>query len=469
MVCRSIVWGVMSASKLDTIDFDFIMAECLRVGKRLSGDNIMEEHNLEYNGLHGGLGMMITVPERVYRKSRRYNYPQLHLSYAANDRFFDIARRQINSKRLGSHITVSEFVAFLKDEFYIYVIINNGTKDQRGYSRLVDRTIKIAFKKMDSERFYFPMLALGLEQDIEIGSAKIVHRDVVFNMAKPLFDDSIINRADNFCDSGEFPYDHFLIVNVTKRSNELRARVAKNIAEFIVGIFHVFSEHYNISHEFISLSFNSLPRYNGFYFKSKNEKLNYNFSSKGNVLWSDTFWSKFQSDFKDDLKYILSKLIGVALDPSRENTISDRLIDSIYMFSGSLYDKDKTFCVVKLTTALERLVSLTTDKNSGITTLNFKNRVASLVALYYGDIDKWMTVAQEMYDVRSGIVHGNSSIYRGGNEINTCEYSQLAARAIISACFGFYSLGLDTPDKDRILSDFYKDLEYHCGVDTKEN
>ncbi|CAI1543461.1 HEPN domain-containing protein [Serratia quinivorans] len=458
----------MSACKLDTVDFNFIMAECLRVGKRLSGDNIMEEHNLEYNGLHGGLGMMITVPARVYLKNKGGNYPQLHLSYAAHDRFFDIARRQINSKRLGSHITVSEFVSFLKDEFYIHVIIDDETDDQRGYSRLVDRTIRNAFKKMDSERFYFPMLALGLDQDIEIGSAKIVCRDTVFNMAKPFFDKSIINRADDFCDSGEFPYNHFLIVNVTKRSNKLRTRVAKNIAEFIVGIFHIFSEHYNISHEFISLSFNSLPRYNGFYFINKNKKLNYNFSSKGKVLWSDVFWSKFQSDFKDDLKDIISKLIEMALDPSRENIIADRLVDSIYMFSSSLYDKDKAFRVVKLTTALERLVSLTADKNSGITTLNFKNRVASLAAVYYGDLDKWVVIAQKMYDMRSGIVHGSSSIYRGGNEINTREYSQLAARAIISACFGFSSLGLDTPDKDKILSDFYKGLEYHFGVNTKE-
>lgn len=158
----------------------------------------------------------------------------------------------------------------------------------------------------------------------------------------------------------------------------------------------------------------------------------------------------------------------MALDPSRESIIADRLIDSIYMFSSSLYDKDRAFCVVKLTAALERLVSLTTDKNSGITTLNFKNRVASLIAVYYGDLDKWMLLAQKMYDMRSGIVHGSSSIYRGGNEINTHEYSQLAARAIISACFGFSSLGLDTPDKDKILSDFYKGLEYHCGVNTKE-
>lgn len=458
----------MSASKLDTVDFDFIMAECLRVGKRLSGDNIMEEHNSEYNGVHGALGMMITVPTRVHLKNKGKSYPQLHLSYAAHDRFFDIALRQINSKRLDSHITPSEFVSFLMDDFYIHVIVDNGTDDQRGYSRLVDRTIKNAFKKMDSECFYFPILALGLNRDVEIGSAKIVCRDAIFNMAEPFFDKLIINKAHEFCDSGEFPYNHFLIVNVTKRSNELRTRVAKNIAEFIVGIFHVFSEHYNISHEFISLSFNSLPRYNGFYFNDNNKKLDYNFSSKGKVLWSDVFWSKFQSDFKDDLKDVISKLTAMALDPSRENIIADRLIDSIYMFSSSLYDKDRAFCVVKLTAALERLVSLTTDKNSGITTLNFKNRVASLIAVYYGDLDKWMLLAQKMYDMRSGIVHGSSSIYSGGNEINTHEYSQLAARTIISACFGFSSLGLDTPDKDKILSDFYKGLEYHCGVNTKE-
>ncbi|MFO6299618.1 hypothetical protein [Rahnella selenatireducens] len=455
----------MGATKQDIVDFKFIYSEYLRIQENLSQGIFIDEFNKEYDGKFGSIGMIIDVPENVYIRDRTKSYPQLKLSYKAYDKFLEISRRQINSNRLANHITLGELSTFLREEFYLLILNNKVVDENRSYSKLIDKAIKKSFKKMDAEIFYFPILALGLEGDLNIGNAKICTKNSIFDRANILHEKYIIDNAISFCESNKYAYEHFLKVIVTKRSNFLREKVAKNIADFIVGILQLFSEHYGISHDFVSLSFNPQPKYDGFYFKEiDGGKFDYNFSSRGRILWSNIFWGKFQEDFKSEIGNVLSTLISLALDPSSDRVIADRLIDSIYTFNSALNDKDEAFCIVKLTAAMERLVSLTSEKNSGITSRNFRNRVAALVAVYYGEFDKWIDVSQEMYDLRSDIVHGNLSIYRTSESINRNVYSQLVAKAILSGCIGFFNCGLTTPDKDKNLKKIYRGLEFHFGI-----
>ncbi|MDH8549222.1 hypothetical protein QIH12_27270, partial [Klebsiella pneumoniae] len=82
----------------------------------------------------------------------------------------------------------------------------------------------------------------------------------------------------------------------------------KNIAGFVVGILQLFSEHYHISPDFLSLSTSPYPNYEGFYFtRTSNNDFNYNHSSKGRITWSDKFWDKFESDYNSDLGEVLSR------------------------------------------------------------------------------------------------------------------------------------------------------------------
>lgn len=245
-------------------------------------------------------------------------------------------------------------------------------------------------------------------------------------------------------------------VPVSTRSKKSRERVALQVANFSIGILHVFSEHYGISPEFVSISTSPFPIYDGFFVtKIDNEKYNFNFSSKGKILHSDIFWDKFRMDTKNDIGIILTELTTMAIEPTKKSTIADRLIDSIYIFSSALQDKDDSSRIVKFTTALERLVSISSEKNKSTTTHNFKNRVASLVTVYHGNFEKWSKIAVEMYKVRSDIVHGTWSLYRGIEPLHVNDYSEITSKAILSACLGFYQRGLESDNNDVLVKEFY--------------
>ncbi|EMV1475961.1 hypothetical protein AABL30_004896, partial [Escherichia coli] len=101
----------------------------------------------------------------------------------------------------------------------------------------------------------------------------------------------------------------------------------------------------------------------GFYLSKKpNEMFNYHYSTKGTIANSGEFWNKFEDDYKSDLGLVLSRLIELAIEPHENSVIADRLIDAIYLFSSAQQDKDESSRIVKLTTALERLVSLSSEK-----------------------------------------------------------------------------------------------------------
>ncbi len=138
--------------------------------------------------------------------------------------------------------------------------------------------------------------------------------------------------------------------------------------------------------------------------------------------------------------------------------IVDRLIDAIYIFSSALQDKDKSSKIIKLTTALERLVSLS-NKESNDVSINFRKRVAILVSIYHDDFDKWNEVAKEMYDIRSSIIHGSWSLYKDIEPLYVDKYSELTSKAILTACIGFYKRGLESDSNDTLLKEYYEFLE----------
>lgn len=211
----------------------------------------------------------------------------------------------------------------------------------------------------------------------------------------------------------------------------------------MVGILHLFSEHYKISPHFLSLSTSHYPNYEGFYFTKKyNSNFNYNHSSIGRVVWSDKFWDKFEEDYCSDLGEVLSQLIDLAIEPNERSIISDRLIDAIYLFSSAQQDKDESSRIVKLATALERLVSLPSEKKDSSTTKNFTRRISSLVSIYYPNEKDWDKVAKEMYEIRSDIAHGAWSLYRGVEPLYSSRYSELTSRAIFLHAWDFTSEAL---------------------------
>lgn len=451
----------MSATKEDLNDFEFIISESIRIKKGLNTEHPIELLKKEYNGKHGPINMIIDTPNNANEITPKDPKKQIYLSYESNNRLYKIAQRKIKSYKLGMLVTASELYSELRDSLYNNIFMNKSESDKNKYTKIINDAVKLAKRKMISEDFYFPILAHGLgKRKVAIGPSEILPRCEVFEYAEKNIEISIISKAKNFCDAHTFAFEHFLKVTISKRSKESRIRFSKQIANFIVGILHLFSEHYGISPEFISLSFNPFPNYNGFYFSKKNDKsISYNFSSKGRILWSDKFWIKFQEDIGGDLGIVLNEVIKLAIEPKNDSVITDRLIDAIYFFSSALQDKDESSKLIKLTTALERLVSLSNEKNNDNISLNFRNRVAVLVSAYHGEFEKWYSVAQEMYKLRSKIVHGSWSLYRDIEPLYASKYSELTSKAILSACIGFYQLGLERKNNDEILEKLYNFLK----------
>lgn len=452
---------IMSASLQDVVDFDFIISEAYRINEELASSNFRDFYQKEYNRPLGSIGMIIDIPYELLNKNKSLPRRQIHLSYSSSERLYSIAARYIKSNRLEMLVTINELVEKIKDSLYIHIFIDNGEDGIKGYTQLLNKSIKILKREMTEEEFYFPILAHGLIKDrISIGRAEIISSQQMYSVIGDTLTEDQLSLSTKFCFSHKYPYEYFLKIPISKRSKKSRERISKNIAGFVVGILHLFSEHYKISPYFLSLSTSPYPNYEGFYFtKKSNSDFSYNHSSIGRVAGSVDFWDKFEADYNSDLGEVLSQLIDLAIEPYERSIISDRLIDAIYLFSSAQQDKDESSRIVKLATALERLVSLPSEKKDSSTTKNFASRVSSLVSIYYPNEKDWVKVSREMYEIRSDIAHGSWSLYRGVEPLYSSKYSELTSRAIFSACIGFYKRSFTADNNDKLVKDFFDFLE----------
>ena len=433
----------MSASLQDVTDFDFIISEVGRINKELSSSNLRDFYQKEYNRPLGSIGMTIDTPYELLNKNNSTPRRQIRLSYASSERLYSIAARYIKSNRLEMLVTVDELVEIIKDSLYIHIFIDDAEDGIKGCTRILNNSFKLIKREMVEEDFYFPILAHGLIKDkISIGRAEIIPSKKMYSMIGDALTEDQLTLSTRYCLAHKYPYEHFLIIPISKRSKKSRERIAKNIAAFIVGILHLFSEHYKISPYFLSLSTSPY------------------LTTKAFILQRNQMMiSIFEADYCSDLGTALSKLIDLAIEPNERSIISDRLIDAIYLFSSAQQDKDESSRIVKLATALERLVSLPSEKKDSSTTRNFTSLVSSLVSIYYPNEKEWYKVAKEMYEIRSDIAHGTWSLYRGVEALYSSKYSELTSRAIFSACNGFYKLGFTEKNNDKLVKDFFSFIE----------
>lgn len=452
---------IMAASLDDVKDFDFIISEAFRINEAISESNFRDFYEKEYNLPLGSLGLTINAPIELLKKETVVPSEQIKLSYSSRDALYSIATRFIKSNRLEMLVTTNEFVENIKRALYLHIFIDNGVDGREGCTQILNKALKLTRREMHEEEFYFPVLAHGLKKEkISIGGAEILSSRQMHLMIGDNLTEEQLMLSSRFCSSHKYPYEHFLKIPVSKRSKQSRERIAKNIAGFVVGILQLFSEHYQISSEFLSISTAPYPNYDGFYFTKKSDNdFNYNHSSKGRIIWSDKFWDKFEADYDSDLGEVLSQLIKLALEPHERSIIADRLIDAIYLFSSAQQDKDESSRIVKLATALERIVSLPSEKKDSSTTKNFVSRVSSLASIYYPEEKDWKKISKEMYEIRSDIAHGAWSLYRQEQPLYAPKYSELTSKVIFSACLGFYNRSFTTVNNDKLVKEFFDFLE----------
>lgn len=451
----------MNASKEDVQDFQFIISEAMRIYDLLNGDNYKECLEKEYYRDFSSIGMVINPPIELKISHDDDDFRQIHLSYDSHDTFYEIAKRQIRCNKIEMLVTASEFVSVLKSELYKHIFLRNGELNQQGCTSILNKVFSSLKETMKKEDFYFPLLAFGLPNEVfSFKIAEIIPKRDMFEFVGESLSSSILSKAKEFCDANEHPYDYFLKVSIPCGTKESRTRVAKKIAEFIVGVIHLFSEQYQIPPDFICLSTTRYPKYDGFWF-SKIDGKDWDFKSSINFIAGNApdFWMILNKSFDTELGSVLCEVTRLAAELKDYRIIADRLIDAIFIFSSALQDKDESSRVVKLVTALERLVSLKEEAGSNITSKHFRNRVVSLISIFHGERKRWEVISREMYSLRSEIVHGSWSLYRSVEPLYLKKYNELTSKTILSACMVFFALGLEKEDSEVVLKDFYIHLE----------
>ena len=74
-------------------------------------------------------------------------------------------------------------------------------------SHFLNKAFKNSNKKMKRQDFFFPVLALGLnEKKVKIGVTEIISKNEILPFLKKDFATDVLHRAEKFCKSNKFPY-----------------------------------------------------------------------------------------------------------------------------------------------------------------------------------------------------------------------------------------------------------------------
>lgn len=439
----------MSASNKDIEDLNIIFHEI----KSLS-DILNLSPELYKNSFDSDVDLMTAILQSPQNaREAIQNQIQFFLSSKAQKKIQEIAVRHCLS--LDSS-TVNEYVYEIRNEIYLH-LKNNGGFDTSSCMKLISRVRKNIDRKAQGITYFFPFNApsLSIEKQIQIGSAKIVHKDSIYARVK---DDS---NYELFVKNNQSSFNCLLSITIPKCSSEISKNRAQNTAEFIFGVIKVFTTSYKLKANQINLINHPTKSDITHYIANNNDEYwiggSYSF---GEDL--QDFWNSFEEDLERDLGLVIKKLILQAVSPSNKECLADRLIDAFYWFGDASRDNNSSAQVVKLVTAMERLVTVKNgEKNEGITK-NFCRRVSCLIAIYHSEINEWHNKAKKIYKLRSNFVHGTQSIYKTYETDLGFDPFQLACPTILSACILFYKLGLELSPYEEKLKNIYFELSEIC-------
>lgn len=440
----------MGVKKEDIEDFDIIFHEIKKL-KEIFGQS-PELDKEEFDNRIDLMTAVLQSPENAREPIQKQ--VQFFLSSTAQRRIENIAGRQCISLK---NITLDEYISEMRSEIYSY-LKNNKSFDTSSYMKLISRVNKNIDRTAQSITYFFPFNAPSLDigKEISIGGAKIIHKDSIYAKVENYnYYDLFIknNNSDSF--------NCLLSITIPKCSNKMSKNRAQNVAEFIYGVIKVFTTFYDLKANQLNLMNNP----------TKNN-VNHYVALSGDEYWVggsysfgedlQDFWNSFEEDLETDLGLVIKELTLQAASPSGKECLADRLIDAFYWFGDASRDNNSSAQVVKLVTAMERLVTVKNgEKNEGITK-NFCRRVSCLIAIYHSEIDKWQSKAEKAYSLRSDLVHGSQSIHKTYNNKLGFDPFHLACPTILSACIGFYELGLELNSYEKELRNMYSKLSEIC-------
>jgi len=439
----------MSASNQDIEDLNFIITEGVRLNKLFKLDP--ELYKSDFDNDMDCMFSSLEPPQCIGKID--YTSIQLNFSSAAQRVLENIAKRQHG---FIEGITVHELEIEIRNSIHIH-LNNSGNFDSPGCMKILSRAQKRAKKSRTQITYFFPFNAIGLspEKEINIGNLKIIHKDSIY--AKVKEDD----HCRFFLKSNEDSFNCLLHIPIPESSSKLSKHRAENVANFIYGVIRVFTTSYHYKADQIILLNHPFHKDTTHYIANSND----DYWIEGSYSFNEDlkeFWDLFEEDLKSDIGTVISKLANHAISINGKECLADRLIDAFYWFGEAARDNNENAQIIKLVTAMERLVTLS-DKDI---TNNFCNRIACTIAAYHGDLDRWKSDLSKIYDLRSNLVHGSRSLYKSYDLPLDFNPFQLAYRAILSTCILFDKVGLELSVKESILKNIYAKL-IEIGKDDK--
>ncbi|WP_367107374.1 hypothetical protein [uncultured Psychrobacter sp.] len=440
----------MNASKEDIKDLSIIYQEIINLR-----DIFNQSQELYRKEFDSDIDLMTAVLQSPQNAGEAIqNQVQFFLSSKAQRKLHEIAKRQCLSL---DNLTVDECICEIRNEIYLH-LKNNGSFNTSDCMKLISRVRKNIDRKAQDITYFFPFNApsFDLEKEIQIGSAKIIHKDSVYAKVK---DDSYY---DLFIKNSNFDSFNCLIsITIPKCSNRISENRAQNVAEFIYGVIKVFTTSYELKANQLNLMNNPTKSNINHYIALSGDKYwvggSYSFGEN-----LQDFWNSFEEDLETDLGFIIKKLTLQAASPSSKECLADRLIDAFYWFGDASRDNTSSAQVVKIATAIERLVTVKDEEENKNITENFCRRASCLIAIYHGEIDEWCSKSKKIYKLRSDLVHGSRSIYKTYETELDFDPFQLACPIILSACILFYKLDLGLIKYEKKLKNIYFELSEMC-------
>ncbi|NRQ41579.1 hypothetical protein HRH59_03225, partial [Rheinheimera sp. YQF-2] len=444
----------MAATKQDVEDFNFIVNEAVRLNKLIN-----ESYKLyaaDFENKHDSLFAIVNAPRDIVNSGGEVSCFQIHLSSKAQVKLKEITCRKIKSNNLLHELTEHEYINDIKDSLYIH-IYNDKNFDLSGCNMLLSRAYKQAKSKMSAISYFFPIQAEGVsaKKDFNIGSVRITHKDNVYpNLENKENLENIINNQ------GQSDYNCLLRIDIPKCSKKISKVRAQNVADFIYGVIKVFAAVYRVDAKQLVLKKNPIESNMSHHIEFSDEQY-YLCRAVSFRKDLEEFWDVLERDLDSDLGHVVKKLTEYAISPKNINCLSDRLIDSFCWFGDASRDNNKHSQVVKLVTAMERLVTLSIEKKDAELTKRFCSRVSCLVAIYHGEIETWKLEAKKIYELRSDLVHGSQNLYKSYTLPLNFHPFRLASLTILSSCIYFNLLSLELTNYEKTLKVTFDQLVIH--------
>lgn len=442
----------MTVTNKDIDDINFIIDEAIRLHKLWAEspeDFYKKEKYEDFNSMIS----IINPPRELMNKT---NF-QIFLSNEAIETRHSLMNRVVKKHKF--YANGSDLTKYFDKELF-YLIYKNKPNTRSNLNKLMVNLIKGFKKSISKETVYIPLNAVGLNDELNFGIVKVVPKE--FAESKNLN----MNQKKKISDIAEyegFKFNSYISIPTTDISSKITPK-AQQVANLVLGIIQVFIVNQREDSRF--------RPYTIFHKRVTKKNLQFNCVEGGETYLSgeirfggisDDFWVFLRGQLENDYGNMLKSLMDLAVNTDFENKLGDRLIDAFIWFIEASQEKEALMKIIKLTNALERLVTYPSDKNTQNIANNFSNRLTVIVKYGIFEINDVEQKAKKLYSLRSDIVHGSVSIFKKYDGRLDFNPNDFVADILINAVNFFGNIGFTKVNHEKKVVDcFNKILNEEC-------